>query len=181
MSKQKNTTTPIGADEVMSDDDIDGKTCPVLCFFPFELRIPCWSLTHTHLFLSSQHHGLGLQEGFNHSFHQSSLLFSPTFSPSLWYSLCTHFHFCISLCVCFVSPILFISLELWFFCWSFLSMWKRIPIGLPFPWWVHVREKRERKHLGCIAIALDFLVNWIKAHIPFCYMIDFLGWLSDKV
>ncbi|CAJ1974939.1 unnamed protein product [Sphenostylis stenocarpa] len=54
MSKQ-NPTTPIGADEVMSDDDIYGKACPALCFFPFGVEN---SLFITHFTTAKPHPSL---------------------------------------------------------------------------------------------------------------------------
>lgn len=66
---------------------------------------------------------------------------------------------------------LFISLEPWFFflfLFIFLLMWKWNPIGLPFSLLdtTEEKKKRGRRHLGCIAITLDILLNWIKGIYP---------------
>ena len=132
----------------MSDDDIDGKACP----FPFELRILFWSLTHhTHLFLPSHHHGLRLQ-GFHYSFLQS-LPLSPCFSPSLRYFFqhpfsLSAFHYCISLSLLTLHRF---SVHLSSCCENELLKVCFFPGG------VQVRgKKRERGHLGCYGIALNF-------------------------
>ena len=182
MSKQKNTTTPIGADEVMSDDDIDGKTCPVLCFsFPLSWEFP---FDHS---LTPSHPSLGF---FPTSWTWTSRglqLFIPPIITSLLSNLLA-FTLVLSLysfslmhfCVC----VLFISLEPWFFCSSFLLMWKWNPIGLSFPWWVQLSEKRERRHLDCIGLFGELnkspypllLYDWLlgvgsvtKFNVKFCF------------
>jgi len=51
----------------------------------------------------------------------------------------------------------------------FLLVWKWSPKGTFFPWWVQVREKKERErergHLGCFRIALNFRWTELKAHV----------------